>query len=133
MADRPTDYWREGIEDEARDVASGALDPECAVMAGLFPESLLSRTDKALAAFESDVRMLSDPADEQVFQTIERLVLALNTINDDYGGAAYETGEREELCQYIDETIEESGVDVAALTARHGLSRWALTDRWRRW
>jgi len=133
MADRPTDYWREGIEDDARDVASGTLDPECAVMAGLFPESLLSRTDEVLDTFESDVSLLSDPSDEQVFRVVKRVVLALNTINDDHGGAAYETGEREQLCRYIDDTIEESDVDVVALTARHGLSRWALTDQWRRW
>jgi hypothetical protein len=133
MAVRPTDGWRVGIADEEREVASGELDPECAVMADLFPESLLSRTDEALSAFESEVRTFSDPPDEQVFGAVEHVVLALNMINDDHSGAAYETGEREVLCTYIDQTLGEAGIDVEALTARHGLSRYAITDRWRRW
>lgn len=130
---RPTDGWREGIADEEREVASGELDSECAVMASLFPESLLSRTDEALSAFESEARAFSGPSDEQVFGVVERVVLALNMINDDHKGAAYETSEREVLCTYIDQTLGEAGIDVQALTARHGLSRYAITDRWRRW
>lgn len=47
MAIRPTDGWRVGIADEERGVSSGELDPEEAVTASLFPESLLSRTDGA--------------------------------------------------------------------------------------
>ena len=38
MTKRPTDVWRAGIAEGEREVASGKLDPECAVMAGLFPE-----------------------------------------------------------------------------------------------
>jgi hypothetical protein len=37
------------------------------------------------------------------------------------------------LCLYIDETLTEAGIDVEALTTRHGLSRYAITDRWRQW
>ena len=65
MAVRPTEHWREGIAIERREVASGQLDPEDAVMGRLFPESLLSRTDEVLASFESDVRGLSAPSDAQ--------------------------------------------------------------------
>jgi hypothetical protein len=133
MAVRPTDGWRKGIADEEREVASGELDPECAVMAGLFPESLLSSTDEVLSAVESEVRTFSDPSDEQVFGAVEHVVVALNVIDDNYSGAAFETGEREVLCTYIDKTLGEAGIDVEALTARHGLSQWAITDRWRRW
>lgn len=61
------------------------------------------------------------------------MVLALNTINSDHNGAGYETSEREVLCQYIDDTLEEADIDVETLTARHGLSRYAITNRWRRW
>lgn len=133
MAVRPTDGWRAGIAEEEREVASGELDPECAVMARLFPESLLSRTDEALSAFEAEVRVFSHPSDAQVFGAVEHVILGLNTVNDDHGGAGYETGEREALCQYIDDALEEAGIDVEALTARHGLSRYAITNRWRRW
>jgi hypothetical protein len=133
MANRPTDGWREGIAEEARDIASGKLAAIDAYMSELFPESLLSRTDEALATFESEVTALSSPSDEQVFGVVERVVLSLNTINDDHNGAGYETSEREMLCLYIDEVLAETGIDVEALTARHGLPRYAITDRWRRW
>jgi hypothetical protein len=133
MAMRPTGGWRQSIAEEEREVASGELDPEDAVMARLFPESLLSQTDEVLSAFESEVGAFSRPSDEQVLGAVERVVLALNAINDDHHGAAYETGEREVLCTYIDGTLADAGVDVAALAARHGLSRYEITDRWRRW
>lgn len=133
MTTRPTDGWRAGIAEEEREVASGKLDPECAVMADLFPESLLSRTDEVLSAFESEIGSFSGASDEQVLAAVGRVVLALNAVNDAHGGSAYETGEREALCLYIDGTLGDAGIDVAALAARHGLSRYAITDRWRRW
>jgi hypothetical protein len=133
MAVRPTDHWRQGIADEKREVASGQLDPDDAVMAHLFPDSMLSGTDEVLSSFESEVRALSDPSDEHVFGVVERVVLALNAVNRDYQGAAYETGEREELCPFIDKSVSEAGVDVVSLAARRGLSRYEITDQWRRW
>jgi hypothetical protein len=130
---RPTDRWRAGIAEEEREVASGKLDPECAVMARLFPESLLSCTDEALSAFEAEVGAFSAPSDDQVFGAVEHVIVVLNTVNDTHDGAGYETAEREALCDYVDGTLEEAGIDVEALAARHGLSRYAITDRWRRW
>jgi hypothetical protein len=56
---------------------------------------VLARTDEVLSSFESEVRALTDPSDEHVFGVVERVVLALNAVNRDYQGAAYETGERE--------------------------------------
>ncbi|MFF0111420.1 hypothetical protein [Streptomyces prasinus] len=50
-----------------------------------------------------------------------------------HNGAAVETDEREELCDYIDQSPTEHGVDVVALTARHGVGRYQLTDKWRKW
>ncbi|MFE5399796.1 hypothetical protein ACFQ9Z_00020 [Streptomyces sp. NPDC056580] len=94
-SERPTTSWRNGIAEEAEELAAGTLDPECACMAGLFPEELLTATDEVLAAFETDAR--------------------------------------EELCDYIDQSLTECGVDGVALTARHGLGRYQLTDKWRRW
>ena len=37
------------------------------------------------------------------------------------------------LCEYIDLTLSEHGVDVAALAARQGIDRSEITDRWRDW
>jgi hypothetical protein len=59
--------------------------------------------------------------------------LALNEITKEHersGKMGYETGEREELCDYIDASLEEAGIDVKALTARRGLSRYEITDEW---
>jgi hypothetical protein len=35
----------------------------------------------------------------------------------------------EALCLYIDGTLGDAGIDVAALAARHGLSRYAITGQ----
>jgi hypothetical protein len=133
MAERPTASWRHGIAEEAEELAAGTLDPECACMAGLFPEELLLATDEVLDAFEGELPGLGEATDEGVFAVVERVVLALNAVDEAHDGAAFETDEREELCGYIDESLTEHGVDVVALTARHGLGRYQLTDKWRKW
>ncbi|MEV8392726.1 MULTISPECIES: hypothetical protein [unclassified Streptomyces] len=86
-----------------------------------------------MQSFEADVRALPSPSDEQVFGTIRCVVLALNSINEEYGGAGYETGEREELCEYIDQSLTEHGIDVPALAARNGMGAHKITDEWRDW
>ena len=132
LATRPTDTWRRWVADEAAAQAAGSTDR--AYAAELFPESLLTRTDEVLAAFEAE--LLASPAkrtDGQVFAAIERVVLALNAVNDEYHGAAYETDERERLCQYIDDALAAVGVDVPGLAARRGIGPGELTDDWRDW
>jgi len=133
MAVRPSQHWREGVEQDEREIAAGTLDPEEGSMAELFAESLLTRTDEVLAAFEAEVAALDDPTDEQVLATVRNVVLALNEVNHEHGGAGYETGEREQLRDYIDKTLTEAGIDVPALAGRNGVGRYAITDRWRRW
>ncbi|MFF2852484.1 hypothetical protein ACFVT5_40240 [Streptomyces sp. NPDC058001] len=34
---------------------------------------------------------------------------------------------------YIDQALTEHGIDVVALTDRHGLGRYQVTDKWRKW
>lgn len=133
MAVRPSRQWRDNVARETEELAAGTLDPECAFMAKLFPEPMLSATDAVLETFEVEVLTLSEATDAQVFACIERVVLALNSVNERFGGAAYETGEREELCKYIDRTLTEHGIDVPALAARHRIGRYEITDRWRGW
>jgi hypothetical protein len=43
------------------------------------------------------------------------------------------TIEREDLCDYIDEAISATGVDLDALAERRGIGRADLTDKWREW
>ncbi|MFE4678034.1 hypothetical protein [Streptomyces sp. NPDC056721] len=97
------------------------------------PERLLVATDSVLGAFEAELSLLQGAPDEHIFAAVQRVVLALNVVNDEHNGGAYETGEREQLCHYIDEALTERGIDVVALTARHGMGRYELTDRWREW
>ncbi|MGW5780884.1 hypothetical protein [Streptomyces sp. NPDC003863] len=131
MTERPTKSWRRGIAQEAEELAAGTLDPNCACMAELFPEELLVATDAVFDAFEEELPGLAGAEDGQIFAVVERVVLALNAVDETHCG--FETGEREELCDYIDKALAEHGVDVVALTARHGLGRYQLTDQWRDW
>jgi len=87
---------------------AGELTPDQICAGRLWPESLLNSTDAALTGFEDNLRTLTSPSDEDVFDTVRHLVLALNQINAQHGGAGYETGEREELCDYIDASLSES-------------------------
>ncbi|MCX4620898.1 hypothetical protein [Streptomyces albogriseolus] len=133
MAEKPTTNWRRGIAAEAAELAVGTVDPDCACMVDLYPDELLSATDTVLNAFETELATLNRGDDEQVFAAVERVVLALNAVNEAHDESAFETDEREQLCLYIDEALTEQGVDVTALTARHGLGRHELTDQWRDW
>ncbi|MFI6661918.1 hypothetical protein ACIBL8_41125 [Streptomyces sp. NPDC050523] len=133
MAERPTTVWREGIAEEADELAAGTLDPECGCMAELFPEDLLTATDAVLDAFERDLRDLAEMDDARILGVVERAVLALNAVDEAHNASAFETGERELLCDYIDQSLAEHGIDVVALTSRHGLGEYQITDRWRKW
>jgi nucleotide-binding universal stress UspA family protein len=133
MTIKPSDLWRDRLAKEAREVADGTLAAEEAFMARLFPESLLQATDTALGSFEAEVLALRAPADDEVFAVIKRAVLTLNAINEDHGGGGYETGEREELCEFIDRTLEEHGIDIPALATRNGIGAQEITDEWREW
>ncbi|MFE5143538.1 hypothetical protein ACFRDV_38850 [Streptomyces fagopyri] len=133
MAERPTTNWLDGIAREAEELAAGTLDPECACMAGLFPEELLTSTDAVLEIFESELPGLGEADDAQIFGVVERVVLALNAVNEAHNESAYETDEREQLCEFIDRSLTEHGVDIVTLTARHGLGRYQITDKWRNW
>ena len=125
--------WRRRVDAEAAGLAEGTLEVDEAVASRLFPESLLTDTDVALDAFEAEVRRFEPPSDDEVFGVIERVVLDLNRINREHGGGAYETAERELLCDYIDESLGEAGVDIEALAQRRGIDSWELTDEWRTW
>jgi hypothetical protein len=60
-------------------------------------------------------------------------VKALNAVDARYDGAAYETGERELLCTYIEDVLDAAGIDVDALAGRHRMTRHEITDEWRLW
>ncbi|GAB3655782.1 hypothetical protein GCM10027589_15100 [Actinocorallia lasiicapitis] len=102
-------------------------------MARLFPEDLLVRTDGVLQPFKRELTALTNPTDEEIFAVIQRVVLALNKVNGDYDGVAYETGERDDLWKCIVDSLAENDIDVDAFAKRHGLTRYEITDEWRAW
>jgi hypothetical protein len=112
MAIRPTQTWR---EDSTRR-----------------SESLLARIDETLQTFETDLAALRDPSDEQIFSVIENVVVSLNTYHFE-DGADFDTIDCEELCDYIDQSLTEAGIDVEALAERRGIDPAAITAAWRDW
>ncbi|MFI8433605.1 hypothetical protein ACIGJO_07625 [Streptomyces sp. NPDC079020] len=133
MAEKPSDLWRRQLTEEAAGLAAGTLTPERAFTTQLFPDSLVTATDETLGSFEAGMSALGAPSDDEILSAVERVVLALNAVNEAHGGAGYETGERELLCEYIDATLTENGVDVTALAERNGMDRYEITDEWREW
>ncbi len=60
-------------------------------------------------AFAAESPTLADGDDARVFAAVERVVLALNAVNEAHDECAFETEEREQLCAYIDEALTEQG------------------------
>jgi hypothetical protein len=138
MVERPTSIWRGNVAREASELAAGTLDPDDAYATQLWPEAMCAETDKVLDGFEADTAGLVShrwqPAtDSEVFEVIERTVKALNAINLRYDEDAYATGEREQLCAYIEDVLDDAGIDVDAFAGRHRMTRHEITDEWRNW
>lgn len=153
MITRPTEEWGHEVRDQKGRIAAGTLAEVDAYALHLWPEAFIAAVDTALDAYEADVRSLSQtesvtrsgpealpgmpplpmpsPSDDEVVASVERVVMALNAINEEHG--RIETDEREELCQYIDDVLTDAGIDVRALTARRDIARTELTDEWREW
>lgn len=131
MIERPSAAWRRNVERQTAAVAAGTLDEEEAYAVRLWPGDFIAAVDTALEEHEAEARALRAPSDGDVFAAVRRVVLALNAINEEHG--RIETGEREELCDYIDNVLTSAGIDTAALAARRGIDRAELTDSWRDW
>ena len=97
----------------------------------IWPPAFTAAVDAVFLAYEQDVSELRDPQDAAIWAAVERVVVALNAIDEDED--AIETTVREDLCEYIDQVLEAAGVDVDALVSRRGIDRSALTDSWRDW
>ena len=111
MITRPTQNWRQ---------------------LGTHPDALLERVDEALIAFENRLTDLDVTSDQAVMAAVEQVVVALNQA-DGTAGHDFDTVDREDLCDYIDNALTRSGVDVEALALRQGIDPAELTDQWRDW
>ncbi|MCX4389578.1 hypothetical protein OG777_21975 [Micromonospora peucetia] len=131
MITRPSQKWGRDVREQKAAIAAGTLTEDAAYALRLWSEPFITAVDAALDAYEADVRSLSAPSDEEVFAAVERVITALNAVSDEHG--MIETGEREDLCEYVDVVLTNAGLDVEALTSRHDIERYELTDEWRDW
>ncbi|GGR68079.1 hypothetical protein GCM10010169_09710 [Micromonospora fulviviridis] len=131
MITRPTEKWGREVQDQKGRIAAGTLAEDDAYALHLWPEAFIAAVDTVLDAYEADVRSFSSPSDDEVFASVERVVMALNAIDEEHG--RIETGEREKLCEYIDDVLTDAGIDVEGLTSRRDMERTELTDDWRDW
>ncbi|WP_433222796.1 hypothetical protein ACQP00_24440 [Dactylosporangium sp. CS-047395] len=130
MIERLTHRWqRERSEQEAA-VAAGTLPRDEAYALTSFPPAFVAAVDQALAAYEREIAALDPPADEAVWAAVERVVLALNHI-DEAHGHPIETISREELSEYIEDVLTEAGLDVVALLDSRRVDEAAAG--WRDW
>jgi hypothetical protein len=137
VVERPTAYWREQVVVEKARVASATLDPNDAFAVELWPERMIQDTDEVLDRFDTAVAGLVEhrlevASDAEIFEAIRCVVLYLNAVDARHDGP-YETGEREQLCEYIESALERADIDVGAFAARHRITRHEITDEWRDW
>jgi hypothetical protein len=131
----PTEYWRNRKAEERQRFLAGKIAAKDCFMEQLFPDEFIERTDALLKEFISSISTFSSTEADysRVMAAIQLLVIELNKINDDFDGSVIETGEREELCEFIDNVIIERGIDIEALAASQDCDRNELTDEWRDW
>lgn len=111
------------MAEDAAAVSAGTLDPDEAKR-------------RALTRFETVLLAVDRHSDEDVLEAV--MVDELNQIHrehstPDKATCSYETGEREQLCPYLEQSLAEIGVDVEAVAERRGLDRHDITDEWREW
>ncbi|KAL1412047.1 hypothetical protein Q8F55_003044 [Vanrija albida] len=135
---RPSADWRTGRDEEAADVAAGRTPADEAFLANLFPDAFLDPLEPIEAAYEAEVAAASasgsGPASyAAIYAAVEKAVTALNDLNEQGEGAYIETGERERLCEYLEQVIEARGVKVDDMGRELGFGSGELTDEWRDW
>jgi hypothetical protein len=87
---RANDELAQGRSRRSRGVCRRNLDPDCTYMVDLDPDELLSATNAVLDAFEAELPTLAGGDDKQVFAVVERIVLALNAVNEAHDERAFE-------------------------------------------
>ncbi|WP_426506047.1 hypothetical protein ACPPVO_49495 [Dactylosporangium sp. McL0621] len=130
MIERLTQRWRRETAEQAAAVAAGTLPADEAYALTAFPPEFVAAVDTALEAYEREITGLEPRTDEAVWAAVERVVVALNEADLECGHPI-ETITREELSEYIEEVLDEAGIDVEALLERRGADEAA--GEWRDW
>ncbi|MEU7868606.1 DUF5713 family protein [Dactylosporangium sp. NPDC049140] len=130
MIERLTQRWRRETAEQAAAVAAGTLPADGAYAPTAFPPEFVAAVDTALEAYEREITGLEPRTDEAVWAAVERVVVALNEADLEFGHPI-ETITREELSEYIEEVLDAAGIDVEALLERRGADEAA--GEWRDW
>ena len=125
--------WRQFLKEQEAAVAAGLLDPGSADAWALrcFPAAFTDDVDAVLTLFERKIEKADLNSHHDVWVLIKDVVTALNSASERW--KLIETGEREELCQYIEDALTEAGAELEAVVSRAGMERREMTDEWREW
>jgi hypothetical protein len=89
----------------------------------LFTEENINATNEVLDSYINSLKELKDnPTEDEVIECVKNVVISLNILNENYD-YFIETVEREELCEFINETVGIVGV----------VSEEDITEEWREW
>jgi len=115
----PFDTWRGYYPNEENNFdGMDQYTPENCAMAQQIFDDLI---DKLIDAGEGAAKTEK----EKLF---EQAIISLNNLNDETGGDLIETGEREELCELIDNICINAGLNPEDYADGQGIS-----DEWRDW
>ncbi|MCJ1908978.1 hypothetical protein [Planococcus ruber] len=101
----PTDAWKIRMEED-----------------DLFTEENLAAVADVLEDYQKKLLRLRDPSEKQILKQVEKTVLRLNALNDQYD-YFIETMEREELQEFLMEKAQEAGLETEE----------DVTEEWREW
>lgn len=118
MADQLTELKDEVIEGMVSFMTPTDDDPDFA--AG-YTQEHVDRCGDILDKFISSVKALLPK--NKVMEAVKATVLALNTLNDEAGGALIETDQREEICALIIAGANQAGLETDE----------DITEEWREW
>ena len=128
-----TQTWREDKAEEKREFDAGEINEDDVCLDQLFPDQFIADTELVLVEFAGAIAATEVRDYDSVMNSIISLVVKLNEINDKYDGGVIETGEREQLCQYIEDVIAESKIDLEAYAKSRECDTNEITDSWREW
>ncbi|MBQ9115447.1 MAG: hypothetical protein IJY04_00320 [Clostridia bacterium] len=89
-----------------------------------YTQRTIDKCESLLLDYIDALEALEDPSDEEIMQLVENLVLALNDLNESVNYALIETMERESIC----EIIQNSALDCGLNTTEDD-----ITAEWREW
>jgi hypothetical protein len=130
MIERLTRQWRRETAEQQAAVAAGTMSPDEAYALTFFPPAFVAAVDAALDVYEQEIASLDAPTDEAVWIAVERVVVALNGVDLAFG-QRIDTMTREELSEYIENVLGDTGIDVEALLERRGVDE--VAGQWRDW